>query len=73
MSADNDKYKRIESVKPLMSIFNGEMLDKANRVNQEVSDKIAKIKAMQEEILRPRSSKSNKSVRSGRQMSDNDY
>ena len=29
-----------------MSIFNGEMLDKANRVNQEVSDKIAKIKAM---------------------------
>ena len=70
MSADNEKYRRIEAVKPLLSIFSGDMLERANRVNAEVSEKIAKIKAMQEQILRPRSSKSNKSVRSGRQMSD---
>ena len=56
-----------------MSIFSAEMIAKANRVNQEVSDKIAKIKAMQAEILRPRDSKSKSSVRSGRQMSDQDY
>ena len=56
-----------------MSLFSGEMLAKANKVNQEVSDRIAKIKAMKEEILRPRESKSKSSVRSGRQMSDKDY
>ena len=58
-----------------MSLFSGDMLAKANKVNQDVSDKIAKIKAMQEQILRPaqRESKSKSSVRSGRQMSDHDY
>ena len=57
-----------------MSIFSGDMLAKANKVNQEVSDKIAKIKAMQEEILRPpRRNGSKSSVRSGRQLSDHDY
>ena len=64
---------KIDHIQPIMSLFSGEMLAKANKVNQEVSDRIAKIKAMKEEILRPRESKSKSSVRSGRQMSDKDY
>ena len=55
-----------------MSIFPTEMLAKANKVNQEVSDKIAKIKAMQQEWRKPEKSRKS-SVRSGRQMSDDDY
>jgi len=42
------KRKTILAIQPLMSIFSADMLSKANRVNQEVSAKIAKIKAMQE-------------------------
>ena len=64
---DDVKAKKFEKIQPLMSIFSGDMLAKANKVNQEVSDKIAKIKAMQEEILRPpRRNGSKSSVRSGR-------
>ena len=37
---------KIGSIQPLMSIFSKETLAKANKVNQEVSEKIAKIKAM---------------------------
>ena len=51
------------------------MLERANKVNQEVSDKIARIRQMQDEILRPaaRDTKSRSSRRSGRDMSDHDY
>jgi len=72
-SYEAPKGSKFEKIQPLMSIFSGEMLARANRVNKEVSDKIAKIKAMQEEILRPRESKSKSSVRSRGQMSDHDY
>ena len=57
---------KIDQIGPIMSIFNGEMLAKANKVNQEVSDRLAKIKAMRDEVLRPRECKSKSSVRSGR-------
>jgi len=63
---------KIEKIQPLMSIFPTEMLAKANKVNQEVSEKIAKIKAMQQEWRKPEKSRKS-SVRSGRQMSDDDY
>ena len=64
---------KFDKIQPLKSIFSGDMLANVNKVSQEVSDRIAKIKAMKEEILRPRDSKSKSSVRSGRHMSDHDY
>ena len=57
---------KVEKIKPILPIFSSDMLAKANKVNQEVSDKIAKIKAMQEELLRPKERQQSASVRSGR-------
>lgn len=73
ISASSRAGGRIDGILPIMPIFNEEILAKANKVKQEVSDRIAKIKAMKEEILKPRDCKSKSSIRSGRQMSDDDF
>lgn len=62
-SAGSSKLDRLA---PLKSIFSGEALERAKMVNKNVDEKIAKIKAMQEQILRPRDVKSRSSLRSGR-------
>ena len=66
---------KLDIWQPIQSVFSSSgMIAKANQVRQEVNDRMAKIKAMQEDFLRkPRESKSKSSVRSGRQMSDQDF
>ena len=63
---DESQTNRIKFIAPIMPLISGEMLAKANRVQEEVTERIAKIKAMKEDILKPRDNKSKSSVRSGR-------
>ena len=55
---------------PLNSIFDSQALEKARRVNEEATIKMAKIRAMQEEILRPKNKKAYSSTRSNQGLSD---
>ena len=61
------RNSKVAQIKPIMSLFQSDKVLDAQKFNDKINDKIAKIRAMQEQILRPpRDSKSKSSVRSGR-------
>lgn len=80
LSSDNKTTKMcnnlLDAFQPFQSLNSSEMIAKANRVSQQVNDRMAQVRAMQNDLLhkkKPRDSQSKTSIRSGRQMSDQEF
>ena len=57
----------IAKIKPMISLFSSEALEKAKKMNEDVSMKLASIRDSHEEILRPKNLSSYSSRQKSRQ------